>query len=495
MPRPFLTLDNISLRIGESLAFCGTTWRICEGEHWVVLGPNGSGKSTLLGALDGSVPVVGGEVWYHFACENPDESYPETGEPPEDRIAFVSQEAQSELARSGATYMQTRWNATDAEAAPRVMGVLRNRTGATTRKIMAMAKRLDIAHRLDHVLPALSNGELRRVLLADALLRKPRLLVLDDPFAGLDTHARAALMALVAREMANGIQVVMVARRPEEIPPEMTHVLYVEAGAVRLQGKIETLRNHRLLTGFFSPNKTRPKKTPQKSASTAVNAPEVFSLDAVTVRYDNTVALRDVTWTVRAGERWALVGPNGSGKSTLLSLLTGDNLQAYSNHVRLFGKQRGQGESIWDIRRKIGWLSPELQWHFPGMTSAFDVVASGLFDTLGLHRKLTAKQRSTVREWLDRFNLAGETAFATLGAGDQRCALLARALIKSPELILLDEPCQGLDASHRLTFHAALKVALSAHSCALVYVTHHLEDLPANVDRLLTLETGRVVKR
>ncbi len=493
-PVPFISLDNITLRVGESLCFPQTTWRINVGEQWIVVGPNGGGKSTLLGAFDNRTPVVGGEVWYHFACSDPDENYPDDGSIPESQIAYVSQEDQSELAREGAAYHQARWNASDAEAAPRVQEVLIKRTGMGVHAIRTVARRVGITHRLRHPLPALSNGELRRTLLAEVLLRKPRLLILDDPFAGLDTEARATLHELLDALMAEGIQMILVVRRPEEIPTGATHLLHVVDGAIRRSGALKQLQTHRALRAFFQPEKARkaaratrpPKALPSGQAA-------VFSLKDVTVRYDKTVALDGVSWTVHQGERWALLGHNGSGKSTLMSLLTGDNLQAYSNDVHIFGRRRGSGESIWDIRKRIGWVSPELQWHTPGDVSTSHCVASGLFDTIGLQRSLTTRHRTLVMEWLARFALDGRAVFAQLGAGGQRMALLARALIKSPDLLLLDEPCQGLDRGHRASFHKALQTALRGHPCALVYITHHTEELPAVVDRVLRLEQGRVI--
>lgn len=488
--KPFITLDSVTLRVGGALAFPETTWRIHEGEQWVVVGPNGAGKSALLGAFDGRTPVVNGEVWYHFACDDPAESYPMDGTIPENRIAWVSQEDQAALARSGAEYHQARWNAADADSAPKVGETLMKRTQASPRDIRDAARRAGIEHRLKHPLPALSNGELRRVLIAEALLQKPRLIILDDPFAGLDTDARIRLSALLEELIERGIVLVVVVRRPEEIPTSTTHLLLVENGQVALQGPIARLRDHRRLRSFFA--SPRPRKSTRQKVSSRVGE-EVFSLHQVTVRYDQTVALHHVSWKVHAGERWALMGPNGSGKSTLLSLLTGDNPQAYSNDVRIFGRRRGTGESIWDIRARIGWLSPELQWHYPASTPVAQIIASGLFDTIGLQRELSARQRGRVKDWLARFALPPKAPFGTLGAGAQRMALLARALIKSPDLLLLDEPCQGLEAEHRETFHRALGRALDGHPCALVYITHHVDELPPVVDKVLHLKRGRVV--
>lgn len=492
--RPFISLDDVTLRCGESRIFEHTTWRIHEKEQWVVVGDNGSGKSTLLGAFDGRTPVVGGEVWYHFACSNPDESYPDDGSIPESRIACVSQEDQAILARAGSTYHQTRWNASDAEAAPSVRECMQRRTSASLRAIRRYADRVGIAHRLNHPLPALSNGELRRVLLAEALLRNPRMLVLDDPYAGLDISARTQLGELIDELMAEGIQIVVIIRRPEELPRRATHVLHVAGGQVHCQGPIETLRHTRHLRSFLSlPKIARSPKRLRPPAPVDSSATEVFSVTNATVRYGQTVALRNVSWRVCMGERWALLGPNGSGKSTLIALITGDNLQAYANDVRLFGQRRGQGESIWDIRKRIGWVSPELQWHCPGDAPVAEIIGSGLFDTVGLQQTLTARQRTSVRAWLAQIALAGHEPFASLGAGQQRMALLARALIKSPALILLDEPCQGLDEGHRALFHRCLHSALSEHPCALVYITHHTDELPRAVNRVLQLNEGQVI--
>ena len=293
--------------------------------------------------------------------------------------------------------------------------------------------------------------------------------------------------------MERGIQLILIVRRPEEIPQGATHLLHVAAGKIRHQGPLDTLRANRQLRWFFVPA-IPPRSAPLPAKPSSSEEDEVFSLHHVTVRYDRTVALRDISWTVRRGERWALVGHNGSGKSTLLSLLTGDNLQAYANDVRLFGQKRGQGESIWDIRKRIGWVSPELQWHTPGAETVTEVIASGLFDTIGLHRSLSTTHRKLIRVWIERFGLDHRAPFASLGAGEQRMALLARALIKTPELILLDEPCQGLDSRHRAAFHRALRVALKGHPCALVYITHHQDELPPLVDRVLELKEGRAVR-
>jgi len=209
----------------------------------------------------------------------------------------------------------------------------------------------------------------------------------------------------------------------------------------------------------------------------------------VTVRYGDSVILRDVDWTIRAGESWALLGPNGSGKTTLLSLILGDHPQVYNNDVVLFGQQRGSGESVWDIKKNIGCVSPELHLHFNDSATCFEVVGSGFFDTVGLFQPLSARQRAVARSWLARFQLlefANRPLFS-LSAGLQRMVLLARALVKKPRLLILDEPCQGLDFAHRKLFVQAADALIRAGTATVAYVTHRPDEIPPSIHRVLRL--------
>ena len=209
----------------------------------------------------------------------------------------------------------------------------------------------------------------------------------------------------------------------------------------------------------------------------------------ITVRYGNAVILRDINWTVRAGESWALLGPNGSGKTTLLSLILGDHPQVYSNDVTVFGRPRGNGESVWEIKRHIGWVSPELHVHFNDSISCFEVVASGFYDTVGLFQAPSSRQRALARRWLAQFQLLefAPRPLFSLSAGLQRTVLLARALVKNPRLLILDEPCQGLDAAHRAFFVRAVDALIRAGSVTAIYVTHRPDEIPSSIKRVLRL--------
>ncbi|HZE83259.1 MAG TPA: ATP-binding cassette domain-containing protein, partial [Puia sp.] len=216
----------------------------------------------------------------------------------------------------------------------------------------------------------------------------------------------------------------------------------------------------------------------------------------VQIRYGETTILKGIDWEVRNGERWSLAGPNGAGKSTILSLITADNPQAYANKIWLFDRRRGSGESIWDIKQKIGFVSPELHLYFDHGATCNEVIASGLFDTIGLFRRLSPDQEACAHLWMQLLSL-GEVRtrrLAQLSTGQQRMVLLARALIKNPPLLILDEPCQGLDEEQTLYFCNLISTLCEAFGTTLIYVSHYQQEIPHCVNRFLRLENGSVVK-
>jgi molybdate transport system ATP-binding protein len=217
-------------------------------------------------------------------------------------------------------------------------------------------------------------------------------------------------------------------------------------------------------------------------------------MNRVTVQYGGVKILENVDWTVRAGEKWALLGPNGSGKSTLLSLINGDNPQAYANDILLFDRKKGSGESIWEIKRQIGFVSPELHAYFPKSTTCFEAVASGFRDTLHLGTELTGRQTEIAEAYLHLLQLDAlrDTPLWRLSAGETRLALVARALVKAPPLLILDEPCQGLDAQYGLRIRTLLERTCAHSGQTMIYVTHYAQEIPDCVTRVLRLDGGKV---
>jgi molybdate transport system ATP-binding protein len=215
----------------------------------------------------------------------------------------------------------------------------------------------------------------------------------------------------------------------------------------------------------------------------------LISLENVSIQYGEKQILHDLSWQIRSGERWLLRGPNGSGKSTLISLLIGENPQAYSQRIFLFGRKRGSGESIWDVKRPTGFVAPELARYFPANQTCHKVILSGYFDTMGLFKKPSPDQWESSLRWLRLFNLepVKDIPIQRLTLAQQRWTLLARALIKQPKLLILDEASQGLDDLQRALFKDTVQKICEMSSITLIYVSHYTEDIPDIVSQVKEL--------
>lgn len=319
---------------------------------------------------------------------------------------------------------------------------------------------------------------------------------------------------LLDRLLRSGRPILYLTARPEELPSAITHVLHLTEGRATAQGpKARVLPSRgsaaepaRVRWGQPRPREAHPPRTrptgrtvptrvlPGLRASNASVSPLV-ELKDVTVRYGETVILHHVHWRILRGEQWALQGPNGAGKTTLLSLILGDHPQAYANEVRLLGRRLGDGLSLWELRETVTSVSSDVQVHHPRQVTLLETVLSGLFGTLGLHRRVTPRQRQSAREWLRRFRLLAraDTPFGAASASQQRLALLARALIKRPRLLILDEPCQGLDPLNRRRMLRAIERLGEHPRTQFIFVTHQPEELPRTTTHLLRLRQGRVV--
>ncbi|MBT4496342.1 MAG: ATP-binding cassette domain-containing protein [Gemmatimonadetes bacterium] len=503
-----IQLDKVTLRAGNRSLFPNTSWTIETGQHWAILGPNGSGKSLLASALCRQVQLSAGHIRFYFDGDGRSRSYFERGE-----VVRISPEDHAAL--TAGSYHQARWNSIEGANSPIVADLLTGESiehfsayqvGPTQispetyrqRRERAVAL-LGIDHLLGRRLLHLSNGEGRKLLLARALMQSPHLLILDDPFGGLDIESRRALARAVDQLITDdGPQLLILTSRPDEIPGRIEQVLGVDRCRIAARGTREEL-----LAGPFAKRLRSPEALSTPSEISFPKLPDrarenqpLVELKNTSITYDDVRILSAVDWTVRPGERWALLGSNGAGKSSLLSLILADNPQGYVNDITLFGRRRGSGESIWEIKRRIGWVAPELQRHYLPSSPCLRVVCSGFFDSVGLYRDSTDEQRAAARQWL-RVLADEELAdrpFGTVSAGEQRLVLLARALVKNPALLLLDEPCQGLDSAHRRRILHLLDALCLQTSIALVYVTHHPDEMPRAITHLLELDRGCVIR-
>ncbi|MEJ2040596.1 MAG: ATP-binding cassette domain-containing protein, partial [Desulfosarcinaceae bacterium] len=318
----------------------------------------------------------------------------------------------------------------------------------------------------------------------------PRLLILDEPFNNLDAASCADLAVIMRGQMTGGVQLILITHRMNDVPSGFTHLLRLGRGRVAEHGPFS-----------FSASSPPPADSPLTGAlpstRTGFEEPPLVDLQDVCVRYGDISVLDHIDWTLRRGEHWALIGPNGAGKSTLLKLITGDQLQVYANRVFLFGRQRGSGESVWQIKREIGQVSDELHARYQRDTAVRDVISSGFFDSVGLYRRCSAAQKQIVDRWLQRLALEplAQERFDRLSFGQQRLVLIARAMVKTPRLLILDEPCNGLDKTHRLKVIELADALGGGNATQLIYVTHHQEELPACITHRLYLEGGKIRSR
>ncbi len=496
---PLLELDKVTLRAGDHPTLRNLSWTLRRGERWAVLGPNGSGKSLLAAALAGQFMPIAGEIRHR----------------PEFSASLVSPHTHRAIAVQESSFYQARWHSGLSESHLAVRDFLSQEQveeinpyevnpRRTPRATFLQRRRyaldlLNIRPLWRRKLIHLSNGEMRKVLLAHALVRSPALLVLDDPFGGLDALSRKNLRTVIHQLMHKGPPILLFTSRPDEVPAQTSHLLLLSRHRVIAQGRKEALWRHPLVktlkTGPRARILERNFHGPPRHSKSVRNGDALIDMRDVTIAYDNKPILRRVTWVVRSGEHWALLGPNGSGKTTLLSLIQGDNPQAYAQNIRLFGINPDSTQALWQARQFVGWLSPELHLHYPSAWTCLDVVCSGFFDSQGLHQHCSPLQRRRALAQLRELNLStrAATPLSELPLGDQRLVLLARALVKRPRLLVLDEPCQGLDFRHRLRLLRAADAAVAHHKLSLLFVSHHPRELPACITHTLRLKSGRIL--
>lgn len=457
------------------------SWKINEGENWVVIGPNGAGKTLLTDILQGKIVLKEGRV--DIASDQGMEGY---------RLikAMAFRDIYS-LADCRNMYYQQRWNSSDAEEAPLAGSLLQE---FSTEKIVSYTKLFHIDELLHKRIISLSSGELRKFLITRTLLAEPKVLILDNPFIGLDAVSRDSLCRML-QQMAvlNGLQTILILSNPLDIPEWTDRVLPVlERTCLPVQSRKEFLKDICLQNRLFPEQEGQIPLLPSEEEKQVAYS-DTVKMEAVTIKYGNRIILKDIDWIVKNGEKWALLGENGSGKSTLLSLVCGDNPQSYANKLILFDRRRGTGESIWDIKKRIGYLSPDMHTYYLQDIPCLDVVASGFFDSIGLFRKCSEEQRVAARQWLDVFRIGNlaERSFVKISYGEQRLILLARAFVKNPELLILDEPLHGLDVGKKKLAKQVIETFCTRPDKTLIYVTHYIEEIPSCVTLFKTLSKNQ----
>jgi molybdate transport system ATP-binding protein len=376
----------------------------------------------------------------------------------------------------GQYYLQLRWNQHDIDHETPTAGELLERayllTGEDNEQRRRMRNELyelfHIESLLDKYIITLSSGELRKFQLTKTLFANPSLLIMDNPFIGLDAETRDLLRKLLltlARE--RNIEIILVLAKTDDIPDYVTEVIAMD------DSNQTPIPPHVLSDDVREAILALPPKT-------GYDCQKVVDMHHVTIRYGQRTILNDLDWTVMNGERWALSGQNGSGKSTLLSLVCADNPQSYACNITLFDRPRGSGESIWDIKKHIGYVSPEMHRSYKRNLPAFRIVASGLMDSVGLYAVPDKNDYDKCHFWLQVFGIGhlADRPFLQLSSGEQRLVLLARAFVKDPQLLILDEPLHGLDLWNRRLTKDVIETFCQREGKTMIMVTHYEEELP-----------------
>lgn len=470
-----IQLASLTVDFDERFQLTDIDWQIDPGQHWMITGTNGSGKSALAAVLAGAGDILSGSI---------------QGLPP--KVALVSYEAQAEL-------IEAERRKDDAD----IMDVISE--GTPVREILQedcldadLAARLiaqfGLSALLDRAFRKLSTGESRKVLLIRALTCKPDLLILDEPFDGLDA-ATHKMLAQHLESLVGQVPMVLVLNRFDECPDFISDIAYVDKGHLLHRVK---RRDQQAFSDLYqllhlkTSDLEVPRVDPVSSLPPLDPAQPLVRLKDVSIRYGDVTIFENLSWTIERNQHWQLTGPNGSGKTGLLSLITGDHPQCYVNDIVVFGFQRGNGESIWQIKQFIGYVSTALQWEYRVGTSLRNVIISGFYDSIGLYSKYTDRQREIADEWLAVLGMSerADEPFNKLSYGDQRLLLIARSMVKHPPLLILDEPCLGLDDMNRQLVLALIEKICAGSETSVIYVNHHPEDKVAGIEHHLALGTG-----
>ncbi|MCM1371465.1 MAG: ATP-binding cassette domain-containing protein [Bacteroides sp.] len=481
-------------------------WRMAEpvnmeilpGEQVAICGDNASGKSRLVEILTGHYPLLRNEVFYNF-----DNSGTEAGTPTHKRLIseqlrFISfRDSYGE--QDGTYYYQQRWNQHDIDENTPTVGSLLDKIPEYQPGLrQRLYKMFALEPVLDKYIISLSSGELRKFQLIRTLLHSPRVLIMDNPFIGLDASTRDLLQRLLETLTKDtDLTVILVLSKYDDIPTFVTHVIPVkEMKVMPKQTRLQFLQNAAYDALYTLPQdqvaaiRNLPHKDITSIPFYPQNGGEILRLCNVSVRYGNRTILNDVNWIIHEGEKWALQGQNGSGKSTLLSLVCADNPQSYACDINIFGHRRGSGESIWQIKQHIGYVSPEMHRAYMRDLPAIDIVASGLSDSVGLYFHPRPEQLDTCQSWMGIFGISHiqDKTFLKLSSGEQRLCLLARAFVKDPELLILDEPLHGLDINNRQRVRDIIQLFCQRPHKTLIMVTHYTDELPDCITHNLILK-------
>jgi molybdate transport system ATP-binding protein len=506
-----MLLHAVSVRRGDRWVLRDISWCLRPGERWALVGDNGAGKTQLLKLLSGDVwPTPGGPGRPRGDGPGPQDEarrYLAGGRPVElidakRRVAYLGAEQQDKYARYG-------WNLRVrdlvATGLHRTDLLLMPVTPRQARQVAAGLRVCGLQRHASREFLSLSYGQKRLALLARALVQDPDWLLLDELYNGLDASYRRRIDAVLAAAARRGQSWVVTAHRTADVPRGTRGLLELAEGRVqavkrlrasdlvRLAQRAGESARPRVGARRGAPGKLQgkpPGKRQGKPPATArADASALVRLSHVDLFVEYRPVLRDLDWTLRKGEHWAVYGANGAGKSSFLKLLYGDLSPAVGGRIERAGFPRGTHIAEW--KRRTGYVSPELQSDYAVDVTLWDLVASGRYASIGLVDAPTAADRRVAAYWLRFFGLwtVAKRRPRELSYGQLRRALIARAMAADASILLLDEPLTGLDPTQRAIMKRLLKRLM--RRVTLVAAVHHAEDLPRGMTHGLRLHNRR----
>lgn len=456
--------DNLHYSPAKNFNLCIPHLEMHNDQHWAFIGTNGSGKSSLGRLMAGKISPATGSLILPAAHKTALVSF-------EEQAALIARERERDdsdildIVTEGTPVLELFYEVSD-----------------NTKDIQHWCERFAIQHVLQRGFRKLSTGETRKVLLIRALLQKPDILIVDEPYDGLDLASQQNLQTCFDELHQQGIQIILILNRISELPAWISHLGFLHQGHLSVQGESAAVLENaavKALLFFDKDSFTLPARDNCCAHYPAQPGDLLVDLRDGKIAYSERTIFSGLNWQIHKGEHWAVLGPNGCGKTSLLNLITGDHPQCYANNLKIFGIQRGSGESIWDIKKHIGIISAALQWEYRVSSNLLSTVLSGLFDSIGLYHQVDEHQKSLAMAWLRQIHLEhkANAPLQSLSYGEQRLVLIARAMIKQPAILVLDEPCQGLDEINRQLVLAFIERLAQQGESTLLYVTHHAGDL------------------
>ncbi len=473
-----VTLNKVRTPAHRGLAFECDHWQLDDGQKWAVLGNNGSGKTLFARVLLAQQVIARGEREYAADFSPAKDSQ------------MVSFDRQRELHARDDRFDDSEMRADAYDRGTLVCDYLKS-IASESADYEFWVDRLGINALLEQGIRELSTGQMRRVLMAGAALSKARLLLLDDPLAGLDQALQDEFDAILNELFAQLNTALLLTSRVSDVPDSISHLMLIQKGNIALAVN-NTAENRQRFVRLLEENHPRVnlplrRRATGTATTDGIRAAPLIEFRNVSCSFGEKRIFTGLHWVFNPGQHALIAGPNGCGKSTLLCMLTGDNAKAFGQQVCLFGRPKGSGESVWDIRQHFGVVSTALQQQFTRGYTALDVVVSGWQDSIGLSDIKSAAQIRSAEAWLaavDGADLA-QRRFEQLSYGQQRLVLIARAMVKNPEVLILDEPCLGLDEGNRQHVLTLLDAIASETSTQMLFVSHQAVERPGFINQIL----------